>query len=147
MMTPTVKDMGKVTVTITVTHRIDQILAERGFIPLDQIRSLTLENVLVDTGASRFCLPADVIQQLGLVLQGEAEVKIAIGVSKVRLFRELSLTIAGREGTFNCIELPAGSDPLLGVIPLEDLGLELDLQNQQLRVLPMEGKDTYLTVL
>jgi hypothetical protein len=59
----------------------------------------------------------------------------------------LSLTIAGREGTFNCIELPAGSDPLLGVIPLEDLGLELDLQNQQLRVLPMEGKDTYLTVL
>jgi predicted aspartyl protease len=147
MMTPTVKDMGKVTATITVTHRTDQILAERGFIPLDQIRSLTLENVLVDTGASRLCLPADVIQQLGLVLQGEAEVKIAIGVSKVRLFRELSLTIAGREGTFNCIELPAGSDPLLGVIPLEDLGLELDLQNQQLRVLPMEGKDTYLTVL
>jgi hypothetical protein len=32
-------------------------------------------------------------------------------------------------------------------IPLEDLGLEPDLQNQKLRVLPVEGKDTYLMVL
>ena len=30
---------------------------------------------------------------------------------------------------------------------LEDLGLEPDLNNQKLRVLPVEGKDTYLTVL
>jgi hypothetical protein len=59
----------------------------------------------------------------------------------------LSLSVEGREGTFNCIELPAGTDPLLGLIPLEDLGLEPDLKNQRLRLLPMEGKETYLTVL
>ncbi len=29
----------------------------------------------------------------------------------------------------------------------EDLGLEPDLNNQKLRVLPEQGKDTYLTVL
>jgi hypothetical protein len=55
--------------------------------------------------------------------------------------------VEGREGTFNCVELPEGSDPLLGLIPLEDLGLEPDLINQKLRILPMEGKDTYLMVL
>ncbi|QSJ16713.1 aspartyl protease [Nostoc sp. UHCC 0702] len=141
------KIMGKVTTTITVTNRIDQILAERGFIKADQIRSVTLENVLVDTGATRLCLPENIISELGLVLQGEVDVKIAVGVHKVRIFRELSLSVEGREGTFNCIELPTGADPLLGLIPLEDLGLEPDLQNQRLRVLPMEGKDTYLTVL
>ena len=141
------KIMGKVTTTMTVTNRIDQILAERGFIKADQIRSVTLENVLVDTGATRLCLPENIISELGLVLQGEVDVKIAVGVHKVRIFRELSLSVEGREGTFNCIELPTGADPLLGLIPLEDLGLEPDLQNQRLRVLPMEGKDTYLTVL
>jgi hypothetical protein len=34
-----------------------------------------------------------------------------------------------------------------GLIPLEYLGLEPDLKNQKLRVLPVEGKDTYLMVL
>jgi predicted aspartyl protease len=139
--------MGKVTTTLTITNRIDQILAERGFIPTAEIRSVTLDNVLVDTGATRLCLPASIIRQLGLPLQGEVDVKTATGVATVRLFRELNLAVAGREGTFNCIELPADSDPLLGVIPMEDLGLEPDLQNQRLRLLPIQGKETYLTVM
>ncbi|MDF5737695.1 MULTISPECIES: retroviral-like aspartic protease family protein [unclassified Nostoc] len=139
--------MGKVTTTITITNQIDQTLAERGFIPTQQIRSITLHDVLVDTGATRLCLPKNIILDLGLPLQGEVDVKIATGVQKARVFKMLNLSVEGREGTFNCIELPEGSDPLLGLIPLEDLGLEPNLQNQKLRVLPVEGKDTYLMVL
>jgi predicted aspartyl protease len=139
--------MGKVTTTITITNQIDHILAERGFIPVEQIRSITLHDVLVDTGATRLCLPKNIILDLGLPLQGEVDVKIATGVHKARIFKMLNLAVEGREGTFNCIELPEGSDALLGLIPLEDLGLEPDLQNQKLRVLPVEGKDTYLMVL
>ncbi|MBG1266346.1 retroviral-like aspartic protease family protein [Nostoc sp. WHI] len=139
--------MGKVTTTITITNQIDQTLAERGFIPTEQIRSITLHDVLVDTGATRLCLPKNIILDLGLPLQGEVDIKIATGVQKARVFKMLNLSVEGREGTFNCIELPEGSDPLLGLIPLEDLGLEPDLQNQKLRVLPVEGKDTYLMVL
>ena len=141
------KKMGKVTTTIKVTNQIDQTLAERGFIPNEQIRSITLDNVLVDTGATRLCLPKNIILDLGLPLQGEVDVKIATGVHKARIFKMLNLSVEGREGVFNCIELPEDSDPLLGLIPLEDLGLEPDLNNQKLRVLPVEGKDTYLTVL
>jgi hypothetical protein len=59
-------NMGKVTTTITVTNRVDEILATRGFITPDEVRSLTLEDVLVNTGASRLCLPADAIEQLGI---------------------------------------------------------------------------------
>ncbi|WP_336622329.1 aspartyl protease [Chlorogloeopsis sp. ULAP01] len=108
MATLTDKRMGKVTTTITVTNRIDQILAERGFIPAHQVRSITLENVLVDTVASRLCLPENIIMDLGLVFQEQVDVKIAVGVQKVRVFREISLTVEGREGTFNCIELSVG---------------------------------------
>ncbi|MFN6471680.1 MAG: hypothetical protein RMY36_018680 [Nostoc sp. SerVER01] len=92
-------------------------------------------------------MPKNIILDLGLPLQGEVDVKIATGIHKARIFKMLNLSVEGREGTFNCIELPEGSDPLLGLIPLEDLGLEPDLVNQKLRVLPAEGKDTYLMVL
>ena len=50
--------MDPVTATITVTHEVDKILAEREFIPAEQIRSITLDNVLVDTGATRLCKPS-----------------------------------------------------------------------------------------
>ena len=139
--------MGKVTTTIKVTNQIDLTLAERGFIPTEQIRSVTLNDVLVDTGATRLCLPENIILELGLPLQGEADVKIATGVEKVRVFKMLNLSVEEREGVFNCIELPENCEPLLGLIPLEDLGLEPDLNNQKLRVLPQQGKDTYLTAL
>ena len=139
--------MGKVTTTITITNQVDQTLAERGFIPFEQIRSITLQDVLVDTGATRLCLPKNIIFDLGLPLQGEVDVKIATGVQKLRIFKMLNLSVEGREGIFNCIELPEGTAPLLGLIPLEDLGLEPDLKNQRLRLLPTEGKETYLTVL
>jgi predicted aspartyl protease len=58
--------MGIITITITVTNLVDEILAERGFIPNEQVRSITLDNLLVDTGATRLCLPADIINRLGL---------------------------------------------------------------------------------
>jgi hypothetical protein len=35
----------------------------------------------------------------------------------------------------------------LGVFPLESLGIELDLKNQTLKVLPETSMDTYLTIL
>ncbi|MEH2062895.1 MAG: hypothetical protein V7K50_11515 [Nostoc sp.] len=79
--------MGKVTTTITITNQIDQTLAERGFIPTEQIRSITLHDVLVDTGATRLCLPKNIILNLGLPLQGEVDVKIATGVQKARVLK------------------------------------------------------------
>lgn len=88
--------MGRVTTTITVINHIDEILAERGFIPRDKIRSLTLDNVLVDTGATQLCLPKEAIVSLGLTLAGEIEVKTAMGSKKSRVFENARLSVAGR---------------------------------------------------
>jgi hypothetical protein len=38
------KSIGKVLTTLTVTNRADQSAAVRGFIPTEQIRSITLDN-------------------------------------------------------------------------------------------------------
>ena len=139
--------MGKVLTTLQVTNRADQSAAARGFITTEQIRSVTLHNVLVDTGATTLCLPSNIIAQLGLDLLKEVDVSTATGLSKARVFQDAKISLCGREGTFECLELPGGRDPLIGVIPLEALGLELDLQHQRIKVLPSESLDTYLTIL
>lgn len=139
--------MGKILTTLTVINRIDQALAEDGRIPTTQVRSVILDNVLVDTGATTLCLSAEVIAKLGLKLLKEVDVVTATGVSKARIFQDAKISVCGREGTFECLELPGGRDALIGVIPLEALGLEPDLRNQRLRILPTESVDTYLTIL
>jgi predicted aspartyl protease len=139
--------MGKVLTSLTIINRADQILADNLVIPADQIRSITLENVLVDTGATTLCLPGDLIAKLGLSLLKEVDVSTAMGIGKARIFRDATMLLAGREGTFECLELPGGRDALIGVIPLEAMGLEPDLRTQTLRVLPTESADTYLTIL
>ena len=147
LSTGSTQPMGKVLARLTVTNRADQITASRGTIPFEQIRSVTLEDVLVDTGATTLCLPANVIAQLGLEILKEVEVMTANGLSKARVFQDAKISLCGREGTFECLELPGGQSPLIGVIPLELLGLEPDLQNQTLKVLPSESANTYLTIL
>jgi predicted aspartyl protease len=135
--------MGQVTTTITVSNLVDEILAERGFIPESQVRSVTLDKVIVDTGATRLCLPADVIARLGLPMAREIEVNTAVGTQSARLFHRLNLKVEGRQAEFNCIELPMGQQPLLGVIPLEELGLQPDVIAHKLVVLPERGSETY----
>ncbi|ARI82717.1 hypothetical protein C789_1759 [Microcystis aeruginosa FACHB-905 = DIANCHI905] len=139
--------MGKVFTPLTIINRADESAAARGFISTSEIRSVTLPKVLVDTGATTLCLPANIIDRLGLDLLKEVDVSTATGLSKARVFQDAKILLCGREGTFECLELPGGRDPLIGVIPLEALGLELDLQNQTLKVLPSESLDTYLTIL
>ncbi|NET37022.1 MAG: aspartyl protease [Cyanothece sp. SIO1E1] len=139
--------MGKIVTTLVITNRADQILAKRGVIPEAEIRSIRLDNVLVDTGATTLCLPKDTIQKLGLDLLKQVDVETATGLSQARIFQDAKISLLDREGTFECLELPGGRDPLLGVIPLETLGIELDLQNQTLAKLPIGPNRSYLTIL
>ena len=139
--------MGKVLTSLTVINRADQIRAEDGTISPEQVRSVMLENILVDKGATTLCLPGDVIAKLGLELLKEVNVATAMGIGQARIFRDATISLCGREGTFECLELPGGRDALLAVIPLEALGIELNLKNQKLKVLPTSSVDTYLTIL
>ncbi len=139
------KQMGKVVTTLTIINRADQILAEKKVIT--EVRCITLNNVLVDTGATTLCLPGDIIQQLGLAILKEVDVETANGIGKAKIFQDAKIILCDREGTFECLELPGGSTPLLGVIPLEALGIEVDLQNQRLEILPISPTRTYLTIL
>ena len=141
------KQMGQVLTTIAVTNFVDLVMAERGFISAEEVRSVTIDKVIVDTGATLLSLPAPIISQLGLKQVGERDVETSAGIRKGRIFAGAQIIVEGREGRFDCLELPEGvSAVLLGVTPLEVLGLEPDLKNQRLRVLPMNEEQTYLMV-
>lgn len=139
--------MGQVVTSISIANRIDQVLHQRGFIAANEVRSLTIENALVDTGATLLCLPAAMIEQLGLMQEAVMNVETTAGVKPGRIFRDVDLQIGDRRGTFDCLELTEVSYPLLGVTPLEILGLEPDLQKRTLRFLPRTSEQTYLSVL
>lgn len=140
-------NMGKIVVTLTLSNDIDEMLTGRGLLSADDVRRLTLDNVLVDTGATRLCLPSDVIEKLGLKPVGTIDAQTAIGPQSVNVYDRVRLNVEGRAGTYKCVELPKGQTPLLGLIPLEDLGLDPDLQHQKLKHLPTKGKETYMTIL
>ena len=139
--------MGRVDTALIISNRADQIEAERGLRDVEATRSVTLDGVLVDTGATYLSVPADIIARLGLTVLRELTIQTAAGPRKARLFRDATLSVMGREGTVDVLELPAGIQPLLGVIPLEVLGLEPDVTHRRLRLLPDGPTETYVTAL
>lgn len=123
------KQSGKVIVTLNIANRIDQILAEHGFISPEEIRDVILTDIVADTKVTLLCLLLSVITQLGLVQRGEASIETCAGVKKGRIFGDIELFIEGRQSTLSCLELTEESYTLLGFIPMLALGLEPDFPN------------------
>ena len=65
--------MGRFSVEFTLANSEDVVLTRRGLLPADQVRKITIEG-LVDTGATRLVIPANVAEQLGVREVGEVQV-------------------------------------------------------------------------
>jgi len=139
--------VGHVRVTIIVANRADQVLVERGLMNAGEAHAVTLDDVMIDTGATQLALPIDIIERLGLAVRREIVARTAAGPRTIRQFRDVELTVMGRSGTFDCVEVPQGSSCLLGVIPMETLGLEPDIHNHTLRLLPEGPDDSHILLL
>jgi predicted aspartyl protease len=138
--------MGKIITAITVTNYADHVFASRGLLSEGEVRSIELASVVADTGATLLCLPRNVIDKLGLEFEREVFVATATGANYARIYSGARITLLDRTITQDCLELPGGTDPLLGALPMEALGVQLDLQNQSLRLLPMDDMDTFYTI-
>lgn len=76
------RQVGQVSETLTVSNRADQIRAKDGAITSARVRSLVLDGVLGDTGATTICLTAEMIEQLGLELHRTVSLETAVGQGK-----------------------------------------------------------------
>lgn len=139
-----VREMGQVFVSMEIENGDDVAYARRGDLAPEAVRKVTVARALVDTGATHLCLPASIIAALGLPLAREVPVATAHGMSTSRVFEAARVTVMGRTSSFDCVELPGGDQPLLGVIVLEALGLQPDIINHRLDLMPDSGPGGYI---
>jgi clan AA aspartic protease len=128
--------MGRVMVKIKLSNNTDLSNATGGLIEAGAVRTVELEG-LVDTGATMLVLPADAVERLGLLPDGERTVKYANGqLAKVPRVTGVRIEILGRDMTCDALVEPAGTMPLIGQIPLEGLDLVVDPKSRDVTVNP-----------
>ena len=116
------------TARIDLANLKDLILAEAGVIEPEKVRRLTVEDALVDTGATGLCLPKPLIDQLGLTPVGTSTAETANGIVERTIYSEVEYTVLGRTYSIRVTDLPEYAPVLLGHMILEALDLCLDIK-------------------
>lgn len=90
-------------------------------------------DMLVDSGAAELALPAELIAPLKLEQLGAMRVVTADGGQhECRVLGMVELEVQGRICQVRAVELPRGTQPLLGAVPLEEMDWHIDLAGQKL---------------
>jgi predicted aspartyl protease len=122
--------MGEVRVRVKLTNAVDEGLARRGQLTLDQVR-IQEPVAVVDPGAVRCVLPSFVVERLGLDRVARYVARYADGrFDEVDLTEGFVLEIMGRRTTEEALVL--GDEVLIGQTALEKLDLFVDSQGQRL---------------
>jgi clan AA aspartic protease len=122
------KNMGAVRVKVKLTNAIDEALVSRGLLNPNLLRFYFV-HALIDTGAVRTALPADVVEHLGLRIRSQEIAKYAHGRQEiVGLTEPVIIEIEGRETIEAAMVL--GDIVLIGQTVLETLDLLVDCKNQ-----------------
>ncbi|HEX8199057.1 MAG TPA: hypothetical protein VF590_01115 [Isosphaeraceae bacterium] len=136
METPT---LGKVLVAATIESLDDLVLANKGFLPADQVRRVDVTDALVDAGATGLFLPKRVIVLLGLRPIRTRQVRGIGGIVPLPMHSAVRLTIQGRDYTLDVGEIADDLPVIVGQVPLELLDWVVDLQGQRLIGNPEHG--------
>lgn len=123
------KAMGRTVVEITIKNSGDLLLARKGHIAPDKVRSLKIQ-ALVDTGAARLCLSKELIEQLGLSFVEESRVDTAKGITKVKRYTDAWVTIMDRSCPADVLEIESKTSAVVGYLILEALDLVVDPTKQ-----------------
>lgn len=131
--------MGRVLVEATVENLKDLWERESGVRASEDVRCITINKALVDTGATTLSLPTKLIQRLGLTKRAEKRVVTSSGESETSVYEAVRLTIQGRDCTVDVMEVPDSVPPLIGQVPLELLDFVVDPGGQRLIGNPEHG--------
>ncbi len=115
--------MGALRVTLEVADRVG-----RGFVSLQ---------ALVDTGATYTWVPASVLQALGHEPDEDREFVLTDGRTRVYRIGWVPVRLEGRLRPTPVVFGDEGTEPLLGVVTLEEFGLAVDPVGR--RLVPVPG--------
>ena len=131
--------MGRVLTEATIENLKDLWDVQRGILPAEQARRVTVSDALVDTGATLVSLPSRLIRQLGLAQTSTRRVTSSIGVGEAAMYEAVRLTIQGRSCTMDVLEVPDTVPVLIGQLPLGHHDLVVDTRNRALIGNPAHG--------
>ena len=124
--------MGIVHAEITLKNAADVVMATRGLIREEEVRTIDVTAV-VDTGAMSLCIPEQICLALGLSIEGKKPIRVANGQRVICNFTEpVKVCWEDRFTSLPAVVIPGAEIILLGVIPLEDLDLMVNPVTQEL---------------
>ena len=89
---------------------------------------MTVEDAIVDTGATGLSLPKPLIEQLGLTPVRSRRARTTNGIVTRTVYSDVRYTVLEREGTMEVADLPAGLPVLVGHTVLGYLDLCIDIR-------------------
>jgi predicted aspartyl protease len=131
--------MGRVIVTAKIENLEDLILVKKGLLPPDQVRTIEVDDALVDSGATSLSMPRSMIERLGLDFVRTRTAVTSAGVVQVGVYGPAKLTIQGRDYLTDLSELPEECPILIGQLPLEAMDWVIDMKNHCLIGNPAHG--------
>ena len=117
------------TTRIELENLKDLYAVELGVLNTEDVRRLTVEDALVDTGATGLCLPKSLIEQLGLTPIRNIRVQTANGPAERTFYSEVKYTVLERSHSIQVTDLPEDAPVLVGHMILEALDLCVDIQS------------------
>ncbi|MBN2577479.1 MAG: retropepsin-like domain-containing protein [Pirellulales bacterium] len=122
----------------------DLMASELGVLPKEKVRRISVDDALVDTGATMLSLPTRLNRELGLKKKSTRRVTTSQGVTEANLYSTVRLTIQDRDCPVDVLEVPDDVPVLIGQIPLEYLDFVVDPQTRRLIGNPAHGgQQTY----
>ncbi|HUT09252.1 MAG TPA: retroviral-like aspartic protease family protein [Thermoguttaceae bacterium] len=134
-----INTMGKVLVSARIENLGDVFALRRHTLAEEKIRTLEVEDALVDTGATLLSMPGRLIEQLGLEQQRTRTARTASGITEFAIYDAVRLTVQGRDCVVEVAGLPDECPVLIGQIPLEALDFIVDPMGQKLVGNPDHG--------
>ena len=121
---------------IELVNPSDIVLAESGHLSENNIRKLQI-TALVDTGTYMLCINEDIQAQLGLRHMDFECLELADGsLKKAEVVGPVIINFKNRNTACRTVVLPGKSEPLLGVIPMEDMDVVIVPLKQTIDVNP-----------
>jgi clan AA aspartic protease len=124
--------MGTVYAEITLKNAGDVTDVKRGYIKEPEIRTTTVR-AIVDTGAGTLVITEDIRQTLGLEVRGMRRATLANETKELcKVTEPVEIHWKNRDTACPALVMSGTNEILLGAIPLEDMDLIINPQQQEL---------------
>lgn len=129
--------MGEVRIKVKLSNVADQAAVAAGQLSPDQVRNVEAD-AMVDTGAVRSCIPAPLLERLGIKPYDQVTVELADGrKNEVGIAEGVRFEIMQRRSSDDALIL--GDEVLIGQTLLEKMDLLVDCTRQRLVPAHAEG--------